>query len=79
MIFLVNKSLNEGASLSISIVSVCLTHCMLQDCPINQPFIQLLRRACFNWRVSDASETLSGVYKFELVRYIYICVEVHMQ
>ena len=25
-----------------------------------------------NWRVSEVSETLSGVYKFELVRYIYI-------
>ena len=24
-----------------------------------------------NWRASEASETLSGVYKFELVRYIY--------
>ena len=26
------------------------------------------------WRASKASETLSGVYKFELVRYIYIYV-----
>ena len=25
-----------------------------------------------NWRANEASETLSGVYKFELVRYIYI-------
>ena len=25
-----------------------------------------------NWRASEASETLSEVYKFELVRYIYI-------
>ena len=24
-----------------------------------------------SWRASEASETLSGVYKFELVRYIY--------
>ena len=24
-----------------------------------------------NWRAGEASETLSGVYKFELVRYIY--------
>ena len=24
------------------------------------------------WRPSEASETLSGVYKFELVRYVYI-------
>ena len=35
-----------------------------------------------NWRASEASETLSGVYKFELVRYvyiyIYICMEVRM-
>ena len=26
----------------------------------------------YYWRASEASETLSGVYKFELVRYIYI-------
>ena len=33
-----------------------------------------------NWRVSEVSDTLSGVYKFELVRYvyIYICMEVCM-
>ena len=31
-----------------------------------------------NWRASEASETLSGVYKFELVRYIYICMEVRI-
>ena len=38
--------------------------------------------ASLNWRASEASETLSGVYKFELVRYvyiyIYICMEVRM-
>ena len=28
----------------------------------------------FNWRASEASETLSGVYKFELMRYIYIYI-----
>ena len=26
------------------------------------------------WRVSEVSETLSGVYKFGLVRYIYIFI-----
>ena len=26
------------------------------------------------WRASEVSETLSGVYKFELVRYMYICI-----
>ena len=26
------------------------------------------------WRASEARETLSGVYKFELVRYIYIFI-----
>ena len=25
-----------------------------------------------NWQASEASETLSGMYKFELVRYIYM-------
>ena len=32
-----------------------------------------------NWQASEASETLPGVYKFELVRYvyIYICVCVY--
>ena len=25
-----------------------------------------------NWRASEASETISGVYKFELVRYVYV-------
>ena len=29
-----------------------------------------------NWRASEASETLSGVYKFELVRYVYIYIYV---
>ena len=28
------------------------------------------------WRVSEASETLSGVYKFELVR--YMCVYIYV-
>ena len=28
-------------------------------------------RVC-NWRANEASEALSGVYKFELVRYVYI-------
>ena len=27
-----------------------------------------------SWRASEASETLSGVYKFELVRCVYICI-----
>ena len=39
----------------------------------------MVRRTSFvardsNWRASEASETISGVYKFELVRYIYIYV-----
>ena len=29
-----------------------------------------------NWRASEASETLSGVYQFELVRYVYIYIYV---
>ena len=28
----------------------------------------------YNWRASEARETLSGVYKFVLVRYIYIYI-----
>ena len=28
----------------------------------------------FYWRASEASETLSGVYKFELVQCIYIYI-----
>ena len=33
-----------------------------------------------SWRASEASETLSGVYKFELVRYvyIYICIYIYI-
>ena len=33
-----------------------------------------LKTIVYNWRVSKASETLSGVYKFVLVRYVYIYV-----
>ena len=33
---------------------------------------------CYNWRASEASETLSGVYKFELVRYIYIYIYIYV-
>ena len=44
------------------------------------PFV--LTEHISSWRASEASETLSGVYKFELVRYvyiyIYICMEVRM-
>ena len=31
-----------------------------------------------SWRASEASETLSGVYKFELVRYMCIYMYVYM-
>ena len=31
-----------------------------------------------SWRASEASETLSGVYKFELVRYIYIYIYIYV-
>ena len=31
-----------------------------------------------NWRASEVSETLSGVYKFELVRYVYIYIYVYI-
>ena len=32
----------------------------------------------FNWRTSGASETLSWVYKFELVRYVYIYIYIYV-
>ena len=35
-------------------------------------FNRMVNRAINNWRASEASETLSGVYKFELVRYVYL-------
>ena len=30
-----------------------------------------------SWRASEASETLSGVYKFELMRYVYIYIFIY--
>ena len=36
------------------------------------PFV--LTEHISSWRASEASETLSGVYKFELVRYVYIYI-----
>ena len=38
----------------------------------SRPLPYVLGKNTYNWRASEASETLSGVYKFELVRYIYI-------
>ena len=32
----------------------------------------------YNWRASEASETLSGVYKFELVRYMCIYIYIYV-
>ena len=40
------------------------------------PFV-LTEHIC-SWRASKASETLSGVYKFELVRYVYIYIYIYM-
>ena len=31
-----------------------------------------------NWRASEASETLSGVYKFELMRYVYKYIYIYV-
>ena len=36
------------------------------------------RKLVSYWRTSEASETLSGVYKFELVRYIYIYIYMYI-
>ena len=33
--------------------------------------IQLCNIVYYNWQACQASETVSGVYKFELVRYVY--------
>ena len=38
----------------------------------------LLFLAYYNWRASEASETLSGGYKFELVRYICIYMYIYV-
>ena len=42
--------------------------------------IQLCNNFYDNWQASEVSETQSGVYKFELMWYvyIYICVEVRV-
>ena len=45
------------------------TECAVMWCAV----IIVIDSAC-NWRASEASETLSGVYKFELVRYVYIYI-----
>ena len=39
-------------------------------------FIDLLPVIDLYWRASVVSETLSGVYKFELMRYVYIYIYV---
>ena len=40
---------------------------------VQKPFIQYnTTNVQVNWQASQASETLSGVYKFELMRYVYI-------
>ena len=47
-----------------------------------QHYSQMLQVTGLNWQASKASETLSGVYKFELVQcicvylHMYICMEV---
>ena len=45
------------------------THILLKTHPFS---LSVLSGTYCNWRASEASETLSGVYKFELVRYIYM-------
>ena len=32
----------------------------------------------YYWRAREASETLSGVYKFELMRYVYIYIYLYL-
>ena len=48
---------------------------------LKRKFLNISQHQGINWRASEASEvseTLSAVYEFELVRYIYICMEVRM-
>ena len=45
----------------------------------NCTLIHVITYVCINsytnyWRASEVSETLSGVYKFELMRYVYIYI-----
>ena len=42
-------------------------------------YVVVVGQRYYYWRASEASETLSGVYKFELVRYIYICIYICME
>ena len=43
-----------------------------------QHYSQMLQVTGLNWQASKASETLSGVYKFELVQYMCIHTYVYM-
>ena len=38
------------------------------------PFVLTEHISSYYWQVSEASKTLSGVYKFELMRYVYIYI-----
>ena len=41
-------------------------------------YVCVWRYVCHNWRASEASETLSGVYQFELMRYVYIYIYIYI-
>ena len=45
-----------------------------EDSSLDHIIIRSSTLGCNIWQASEANETLAGVYKFELVRYIYTYV-----
>ena len=41
--------------------------------------LKLTNSLMYYWRTREASKTLPGVYRFELVRYVYICIYICME
>ena len=62
---------NNGSSLTPPTLSYVACTTIMAHVP---PYIYIY--ICY-WRASEASETLSGVYKFQLVRYVYIYIYIY--